>query len=82
MFAVLSPPTRSTKHNHSQMHAYTQRYIACKLTRTQAHVYCCFIHPISIEMKYLPVHYPTDAEKKDASLYANNVRDELAKELG
>lgn len=34
-----------------------------------------------MEVTYLPVHYPTDAERASASLYANNVRSEMAKAL-
>lgn len=37
---------------------------------------------IRISIKYLPVHYPTDVEKKDPSLYADNVREEMAEDLG
>lgn len=34
-----------------------------------------------MEVTYLPVHYPTDAERASASLYANNVRAAMAKAL-
>lgn len=33
------------------------------------------------EVHWLPIHYPTDAEKKDPRLYAENVRTEIAAEL-
>ncbi|GBG28807.1 Lysophosphatidylcholine acyltransferase 2 [Hondaea fermentalgiana] len=35
-----------------------------------------------LEVVFLPVHYPTEAEKEDPTLFANAVRDEIAKELG
>jgi len=36
---------------------------------------------ISLEMIYLPVYVPSEEEKRDARLYARNVRDLIAKEL-
>ncbi|ESO91104.1 hypothetical protein LOTGIDRAFT_217653 [Lottia gigantea] len=32
-----------------------------------------------VEIEYLPVYYPSEAEKSDARLYANNVRNVMAK---
>jgi len=36
---------------------------------------------ISMEVEYLPVYVPNQMEKKDAMLYADNVRDSMAKAL-
>ena len=37
---------------------------------------------ISLEITHLPVYIPSDAERRDARLYANNVRALIARELG
>ena len=34
-----------------------------------------------MEVEYLPVYYPSDAEKADPALYANNVRARIGKAL-
>lgn len=34
-----------------------------------------------LEVEYLPVYYPSDAERADAQLYANNVRAAMARSL-
>ncbi|XP_067004235.2 lysophosphatidylcholine acyltransferase isoform X2 [Anabrus simplex] len=44
------------------------------LTLTQVHSAC--------EIEFLPVYHPSDEEKKDHKLYANNVRQLMAKALG
>ncbi|KAA0202549.1 hypothetical protein HAZT_HAZT008821 [Hyalella azteca] len=44
------------------------------LTMTQFHNFC--------QLEYLPVYYPNEEEKKDARLYAANVRAVMAKALG
>lgn len=44
------------------------------LTLTQVHSTC--------EIEFLPVYHPSEEEKKDAKLYARNVRDVMAKSLG
>ncbi|XP_065160949.1 lysophosphatidylcholine acyltransferase-like isoform X1 [Atheta coriaria] len=44
------------------------------LTLTQVHSYC--------EIEFLPVYNPSEEEKKDPKLFANNVRDVMAKALG
>lgn len=36
---------------------------------------------INVEMEYLPVYHPNEKEKKDAMLFANNVRQLMAQEL-
>ena len=36
---------------------------------------------ISVEMEYLPVYHPSEEEKKDAMMFANNVRQLMAQEL-
>ncbi|XP_072947252.1 lysophosphatidylcholine acyltransferase [Epargyreus clarus] len=44
------------------------------LTLTQVHSSC--------EIEFLPVYYPSEAERRDPKLYARNVRDVMAKALG
>ena len=36
---------------------------------------------INVEMEYLPVYHPSEEEKKDAMMFANNVRQLMAQEL-
>lgn len=43
-------------------------------TLTQFHTYC--------EIEFLPVYHPSEEEKKDPKLYARNVRNLMARELG
>ncbi|XP_029717425.1 lysophosphatidylcholine acyltransferase isoform X1 [Aedes albopictus] len=43
-------------------------------TLTQFHTYC--------EIEFLPVYHPNEEEKKDPKLYARNVRNLMARELG
>jgi lysophosphatidylcholine acyltransferase/lyso-PAF acetyltransferase len=35
-----------------------------------------------MEVQYLPVYYPSDEEKSDPKLFANNVRQVMARALG
>nr|BAP28171.1 lysophosphatidylcholine acyltransferase [Aurantiochytrium limacinum] len=35
-----------------------------------------------MEVTFLPVHYPTPEEKEDPTIFANTVREEIARELG
>lgn len=44
------------------------------------HMFCQFVN--HMEVTYLPVYYPSEEEKKDPKLYAQNVRDLIANELG
>ena len=41
---------------------------------------CQFVQ--RMEVKFLPVYKPTEAERKDATLYANNMQRLLASHLG
>ena len=41
---------------------------------------CQFVQ--RMEVKFLPVHKPTEAERKDATLYANNMQRLMASHLG
>ncbi|XP_055526239.1 lysophosphatidylcholine acyltransferase isoform X1 [Wyeomyia smithii] len=43
-------------------------------TLTQFHTFC--------EIEFLPVYYPSEEEKRDPKLYAKNVRNLMARELG
>lgn len=43
-------------------------------TLTQFHTFC--------EIEFMPVYHPNDEEKKDPKLYARNVRNLMAQELG
>lgn len=43
-------------------------------TLTQFHTFC--------EIEFMPVYHPSEEEKKDPKLYARNVRNLMAQELG
>jgi lysophosphatidylcholine acyltransferase/lyso-PAF acetyltransferase len=46
------------------------------------HMFRCFSQFTNeVEVNWLPVYYPNDAEKKDPKLYAQNVREAIAKAL-
>eukprot|EP00585_Thalassiosira_rotula_P005602 CAMPEP_0196149054 /NCGR_PEP_ID=MMETSP0910-20130528/29031_1 /TAXON_ID=49265 /ORGANISM="Thalassiosira rotula, Strain GSO102" /LENGTH=405 /DNA_ID=CAMNT_0041411907 /DNA_START=116 /DNA_END=1333 /DNA_ORIENTATION=- len=47
------------------------------------HIICLMTQPMNhLHVKHLAVYVPNDAEKKDPTLYANNVRRKMAQELG
>jgi len=64
----------------SAIHGYDPSFSCANII---THVLCLMTQPMNhLHVKHLAVYVPNDAEKKDPTLFANNVRQKMASELG
>lgn len=58
-----------------QPHNYLEVSLSCSFRCMRLMFYCCVVaEHLRDQIRFLDVYEPTDAEKKDADLYARNVR--------